>query len=90
MVMAWNPSGTALLMHWFPMSLQVQIAEFKERPNAKDYVRAVILVERESQAPIVLGKGGAAVKKLGAAARAEIEEFLGRKVYLEISVQVSE
>eukprot|EP00775_Hariotina_reticulata_P004932 gene4932-5174_t len=72
-----------------PYSCQVQIAEFKERPNAKDYVRAVILVERESQAPILLGKGGAAVKKLGAAARSEIEEFLGRKVYLEISVQVA-
>jgi GTP-binding protein Era len=48
----------------------------------------VILVERETQAPIVLGRGGAAIKKLGSAARNQIEDFLGRKVYLELSVQV--
>lgn len=45
-------------------------------------------MERETQAPIVLGRGGAAIKKLGSAARQQIEEFLGRKVYLELSVQV--
>lgn len=71
-----------------PYSCQVQIAEFKEHPGAKDYIRALILVERESQAPIVLGAGGKAIKKLGSAARQQIEEFLGRKVYLELSVQV--
>lgn len=45
-------------------------------------------MERESQAPIVLGRGGAAIKALGSAAREQIEEFLGRKVYLQLSVQV--
>jgi GTPase Era involved in 16S rRNA processing len=45
-------------------------------------------VERESQAPIVLGRGGAAIKGLGSAARTQIEEFLGRKVFLQLSVQV--
>jgi GTPase Era involved in 16S rRNA processing len=50
--------------------------------------QAVILVERETQAPIVLGRGGSAIKKLGSAARNQIEDFLGRKVYLELSVQV--
>jgi hypothetical protein len=50
--------------------------------------RALILVERESQAPILLGAGGRAIKKLSMAARAQIEEFLGRPVYLEITVQV--
>lgn len=50
--------------------------------------QAVILVERESQAPIVLGRGGAAIKGLGSAARTQIEEFLGRKVFLQLSVQV--
>lgn len=48
----------------------------------------MILVEREPQAPIVLGRGGSAIKKLGSAARNQIEDFLGRKVYLELSVQV--
>lgn len=65
-------------------------AEFTERRRAKDFIRATILVERESQAPIVLGSGGRAVKALGQAARSAIEEFLGRPVYLELSVQVGE
>jgi hypothetical protein len=50
--------------------------------------QAVILVERETQAPIVLGRGGSAIKKLGSASRQQIEEFLGRQVYLELTVQV--
>jgi hypothetical protein len=50
--------------------------------------RALIMVERESQAPIVLGAGGRAIKKLAIAARQQIEEFLGRPVYLELTVQV--
>lgn len=68
---------------------QVQISEFKERPGAKDYVAATILVERPGQRGILLGAGGAALKRLGAAARRDAEEFLGRPVYLEISVQVA-
>jgi GTP-binding protein Era len=52
--------------------------------------RALILVERESQAPILLGAGGRAINKLGRAARQQIEEFLGRPVYLELSVQVGD
>jgi GTP-binding protein Era len=50
--------------------------------------QAVILVERETQAPIILGRGGAAIKKLGSASRQQIEDFLGRKVFLELTVQV--
>ncbi|KAF6263061.1 prokaryotic type K homology domain-containing protein [Scenedesmus sp. NREL 46B-D3] len=72
-----------------PYACQVQIADFKEWPGAKDHIRALILVERESQAPILLGAGGRAIKKLGTAARQQIEEFLGRPVYLELSVQVA-
>lgn len=48
----------------------------------------MVLVERETQAPIILGRGGAAIKKLGSAARQQIEDFLGRKVFLELTVQV--
>jgi GTP-binding protein Era len=68
-----------------PYATQVQITEFKERPGAKDYVHAAILVERAGQRAIILG----AAKELGAGARARIEEFLGRPVYLELSVQVA-
>lgn len=51
-------------------------------------VQAMILVERETQVPIILGRGAAAMKKLGSASRQQIEEFLGRPVYLELGVQV--
>lgn len=50
--------------------------------------QAIIYVERESQAPILLGKGGAAIKQLSTSARMQIEEFLGRPVYLNMTVQV--
>lgn len=68
---------------------QVQIAEFKERPGAKDYVAATILVERAGQRGIILGSGGSMLKALGSEARRDIETFLGRPVFLELSVQVA-
>ncbi|MEW6702615.1 MAG: GTPase Era, partial [Bacteroidota bacterium] len=73
-----------------PYSTEVLIEEFKERENAKDFIRAVIVVERESQKPIILGTKGEAVKKLGQIARAEIEKFLQHEVYLELRVKVRE
>jgi len=45
-------------------------------------------VERDSQKSIIIGKGGAAVKKLGEIAREAIEEFLQHKVYLELRIKV--
>ncbi len=51
-------------------------------------LRAVILVERESQKGIVIGKGGAALKAAGTAARLELEALLGVRVYLETNVKV--
>jgi GTP-binding protein Era len=66
------------------------IQEFKERENAKDFISAEIVVERESQKPIIIGKAGSAIKKLGERARKDIEEFLQRGVYLELRVKVRE
>jgi len=71
-----------------PYSCEVIIAEFKERENRKDYISAEIVVEKESQKAIVIGKQGAAIKKLGQAARESIEEFLERDVFLELRVKV--
>lgn len=71
-----------------PYSCEVLIAEFKERPNAKDYVSAEIVVERESQKPIIIGKAGRAIKELGEKSRKAVEEFLGKEVYLELRVKV--
>lgn len=73
-----------------PYSVEVVIEEFKERERGKDYISALIIVERESQKPIILGKKGETIKKLGNAARSSIENFLMREVYLELRVKVSE
>jgi len=71
-----------------PYSCEVLIAEFKERENSKHYISAEIVVERDSQKAIIIGKGGAAIKKLGEVARKSIEEFLQREVFLELRVKV--
>ena len=73
-----------------PYSTEVVVEEFKERPTGKDYIYAVIYVERDSQKGILIGKKGEALKKIGAQARREIEDFLGREVFLELHVKVNE
>jgi len=71
-----------------PYSCEVLIAEFKEREISKHYISAEIVIERDSQKAIIIGKGGAAIKKLGEVARKSIEEFLQREVFLELRVKV--
>lgn len=73
-----------------PYSTLVEIEEFKERSVGKNYIRAIIYVERSSQRAILLGRGGQAIKRLGSLARTQIENFLGRPVYLELFVKVKE
>ncbi len=73
-----------------PFSTEVLIEEFTERENRKDYIRAAIVVERDSQKPIILGAKGTSIKKLGQSARKSIEEFLHREVFLELFVKVKE
>jgi len=73
-----------------PYSTEVLIAEFKERENAKDFISAEIVVEKETQKPIILGAKGESIKNLGQSARKEIENFLQREVYLELRVKVRE
>jgi len=73
-----------------PYSTCVLIDEFKERERGKDFIRAIIYVERKSQKGILIGKNGEALKKVGEQARRAIEEFLGRGVYLELWVKVKE
>ena len=53
-------------------------------------IAASIVVERESQKPILIGKGGAMLKKIGTAARKEIERLIGSQIYLELFVKVRE
>jgi hypothetical protein len=55
----------------------------------KDYIAAAIVLERESQVAIVVGSGGKKLRRLGAEARREIEGFLGRPVYLDLTVRAA-
>ena len=72
-----------------PYSVEINIIEFKERPEPeKFFISAEIIVERDSQKGILIGKKGEALKQIGAKARQEIEEFLGRGVFLELFVKV--
>ncbi len=72
-----------------PYSVAVQIEEFREEPEkGLVRIRADILVERESQKGIVIGKNGSLLKKVGMAARLELEKEMGARVYLELFVKV--
>ncbi len=71
-----------------PYSVEILINDFKERDANKDYIEAEIVVEKESQKGIIIGKQGAAVKKLGEVSRKAIEEFLNHEVYLDMRVKV--
>lgn len=72
-----------------PYASTVIIEDFKERTKGKDYIYAVIFVERKSQKGIIIGQSGEALRSIGASARQEIEELLKRKIYLELRVKVS-
>lgn len=71
-----------------PHSVAVEVIEFKDNPERKVLICANIFVEKKSQKKIVVGKDAQMLKKIGRAARLEIEPFLGREVYLELWVKV--
>lgn len=71
-----------------PYSVYVDIVEFIERKDAKDYINAEIVLERESQKVIFIGRNGTKIKTLGKAARESIENFLKKEVYLKLFVKV--
>jgi len=71
-----------------PFSTEVLIEEFSENEGRKDFISASIVVERETQKPIIIGKKGESIKRVGKYAREAIEVLLGRPVYLELRVKV--
>ena len=71
-----------------PYSCEVLIADYKEREEKKDFISAEIVVERDTQKAIIIGKGGTAIKKLGQVARKSIEDFLQKEIFLELRVKV--
>ena len=72
-----------------PYAAAVRVQELVEREGGNRlYIRAVIFVEQPSQKAIVIGEGGAMLKRIGQAARRELEAFFGVPVYLDLWVQV--
>lgn len=71
-----------------PHSIAVQVDEWEERSPQLTYISATIWVEKDSQKAIVIGERGTMLKKVGQAARKEIEAWLGHQAYLELTVKV--
>ncbi len=71
-----------------PYSTQVNVVSWEEREDDKDLIHAEIVVERDSQKGILIGKGGKALKKIGTFAREDIEEFIHRPIFLKLHVKV--
>ena len=72
-----------------PHAVAVRLDELKEEPRLVS-IQATILIERTGQKAILIGRGGAMLKRIGQSARSEIERLLGRKVYLGLWVKVAE
>ena len=71
-----------------PYATVVETENWEDRPDGSTVINQQIIVERESQKAIVIGKGGRRLKTIGAAARAEIADHLGRPVHLFLHVKV--
>jgi len=71
-----------------PYSVEIETEEFLEDDNIIR-IRAVIMVERDSQKGIIIGHQGNALKKIGIEARKELEQFFGKKIYLQTYVKVN-
>jgi len=72
-----------------PYATAIETETWEDRPDGSTAIRQQILVERDSQKAIVIGKGGQRLKAIGAAAREEIAQHLGRPVHLFLHVKVN-
>lgn len=70
-----------------PYSVAVEVESFSEKEHV-NHISAVIYVERDSQKGIIIGKGGEMIKKIGSESRADLEEMLDGKVFLDLRVKV--
>jgi GTP-binding protein Era len=72
-----------------PYAVAIMIERWEERERGDVVITATILVERDSQKAIVVGKGGSMIREVGTAARAEINTLLGRPAHLKLEVKVA-
>jgi GTP-binding protein Era len=81
----------AVVRDELPHSVAVLVEEMGPDPEREDLlvIRAFLFVERASQKPIVLGKGGSVLRDIGTRARAELEALFGTQVYLDLRVKVA-
>ena len=73
-----------------PYASTVETEKWEERKDGSVRIDQIVYVQRDGQKAIVLGKGGATIKKIGELARTELEELLGRRVHLFLFVKVRE
>ncbi|MEQ8166971.1 MAG: GTPase Era, partial [Alphaproteobacteria bacterium] len=73
-----------------PYALTVETELWTENKDGSVRIDQTIYVERESQKPIIVGKGGRQIKEIGQAARQELERFLNRRVHLFLHVKTRE
>ena len=78
-----------LMREEVPHSIAVIIESVRPKRGKVLHIRAVILVERESQKEIVIGRAGAILKQVGSEARKDLEELVDSKVFLELFVKIS-
>ena len=71
-----------------PHSIAVVVDKIEQEPNEKIQVHASIIIERNSQKGIIIGKQGSMLKRIGSMARRDIEKLLGTKIYLDLWVKV--
>lgn len=71
-----------------PYAATIETEKWEERRDGSVAIHQQIVIERDSQKAIVLGKGGSRIKEIGAAARASIAELMGRKVHLFLHIKV--
>jgi GTP-binding protein Era len=71
-----------------PHAVAVVVEEYKERENHVIYVEANVFVEKDSQKGIIIGRGGQMLRRIGSAARQEVERMTGGQVYLDLWVKV--
>lgn len=80
-----------ILLHYekeIPYSVEIETEEFKEDDDIIR-IRAVIMVERDTQKGIIIGHKGAAIKKVGIEARQDLEKFFGKQIHIEMFVKVN-
>ena len=77
-----------ILRDEIPHGIAIRIDDYQERGDTGAYISATLFVEKESHKAIVIGERGAMLKRIGSAARQEIEAMSGRKIYLELKVKL--